>query len=105
MVHDSEDSQPRDVYLHRVARKRLAPGAEDGREDDHGSSGDVSGRAGKDSPSTGEPRVDAALTLLGDLAELPVHEHAAVFEQVHAQLSEVLGELDAGPGDAGQAER
>jgi hypothetical protein len=104
MVHDSEDSQPRDVYLHRVARKRLAPGAEDGR-DEPGSADDVSGRARKDSPSTGEPRVDEALTLLDDLAELPVHDHAAVFEQVHSQLSEVLGELDPGPGDTGQAER
>ena len=24
-------------------------------------------------------------------------EHPAIFEQVHAQLSEVLGELDSGP--------
>jgi hypothetical protein len=47
-------------------------------------------------PETGEPRVDAALSLLDDLTELPVTEHPAVFEQVHAQLSEVLGELGAG---------
>ncbi len=28
---------------------------------------------------------------------LPVSEHPELFEQVHAQLSEVLGELDSGP--------
>jgi hypothetical protein len=41
--------------------------------------------------------VDAALSLLDDLTELPVTEHPAVFEQVHAQLSEVLTELRTGP--------
>ncbi len=46
-------------------------------------------------PETGEPRVDAALSLLDELTELPVTEHPAMFEQVHAQLSEVLGELGA----------
>jgi hypothetical protein len=44
--------------------------------------------------STGEPRVDAALRRLAELADLSVHEHPAVFERVHAELSEVLGELD-----------
>ena len=48
-------------------------------------------------PETGEARVDAALSLLDDLTELPVAEHPAVFERVHAQLSEVLGELGSGP--------
>jgi hypothetical protein len=48
---------------------------------------------------TGEPRVDAALTLLDRLTELPVTEHAAVFEQVHAELTAVLGQLD--PESAG----
>jgi hypothetical protein len=50
-------------------------------------------------PETGEPRVDAALTLLDRLADLPVTEHAAVFEQVHAELTTVLGQLD--PESAG----
>jgi len=50
-------------------------------------------------PETGEPRVDAALTLLDRLPELPVTEHAAVFEQVHAELTAVLGQLD--PESAG----
>ncbi len=48
--------------------------------------------------STGEPRVDAALQLLDRLPGLPVSEHPELFEQVHAQLTEVLGELDSGPG-------
>ena len=54
--------------------------------------------------ATGEPRVDAALRLLERLPGLPVAEHPQLFEQVHAQLSEVLGELDSGPG-AGPAGR
>lgn len=53
--------------------------------------------------STGEPRVDAALQLLDRLPGLPVSEHPELFEQVHAQLTEVLGELDPGlGGPAGQ---
>jgi hypothetical protein len=52
--------------------------------------------------TTGEPRVDAALKLLDNLRDLPVSEHSEVFEQVHAQLSDVLGELDSRPaGPAG----
>jgi hypothetical protein len=46
--------------------------------------------------ATGEPRVDEALRKLDGLAELPVAEHPAVFEQVHARLRDVLGELDSG---------
>jgi hypothetical protein len=51
-------------------------------------------------PPTGELRVDAALKLLDRLPGLPVSEHSDLFEQVHAQLSEVLGELDSGPAGA-----
>jgi hypothetical protein len=46
--------------------------------------------------ATGEPRVDAALARLDDLAGMPVTEHRAVFEDVHRRLRDVLGELDAG---------
>ncbi len=46
--------------------------------------------------ATGEPRVDDALRRLGELAELPVSDHPAVFEHVHARLSDVLDELDVG---------
>ena len=51
-------------------------------------------------PDTGEPRVDAALQLLDRLPELPVADHPELFERVHAQLTDVLGELDSGAGGA-----
>lgn len=50
--------------------------------------------AGASAPGTGDARVDAALRLLDQLPGLPVSEHAPVFEQVHAELTEVLGDLD-----------
>ncbi|MGO8958776.1 MAG: hypothetical protein ACLQFR_15605 [Streptosporangiaceae bacterium] len=58
---------------------------------------------GGNEAGTGHERVDAALRLLERLPGLPVSEHSQLFEQVHAQLSEVLGELDSGsmPGPAG----
>jgi hypothetical protein len=51
---------------------------------------------------TGEPRVDDALRRLDELTELPVSDHLAVFEDVHARLSGVLGELDPGPPTGAQ---
>jgi hypothetical protein len=45
--------------------------------------------------ATGEPRVDAALARLDELAGRPVTEHRAIFEDVHRRLRDVLGELDA----------
>jgi hypothetical protein len=51
--------------------------------------------AGEERPATGEPRVDAALARLDELASRPVTEHRAVFEDVHRRLRDVLGELDA----------
>lgn len=52
--------------------------------------------------TTGEPQVDEALRKLADLAELPLNEHPAVFEQIHGALTGALGTLDpasaAGPG-------
>jgi hypothetical protein len=44
--------------------------------------------------ATGEPRVDAALARLDELAGRPVTEHRAIFEDVHRRLKDVLGELD-----------
>jgi hypothetical protein len=49
-------------------------------------------------PATGDPRVDEALRRLGELPELPTSEHPGVFEQVHSQLVDVLGELRPGDG-------
>jgi hypothetical protein len=57
-------------------------------------------------PATGEPRVDAALARLDELAGRPVTEHRAVFEDVHRRLRDVLGELDTreqGSGDQAPA--
>jgi hypothetical protein len=51
--------------------------------------------------TTGEPQVDEALRKLAGLAELPLNEHPAVFEQIHGALTGALGTLDpasaAGP--------
>jgi hypothetical protein len=50
---------------------------------------------------TGDPRVDDALRKLADLADLPVHQHPAVFGEIHEALAGALGTLDpaAGPAD------
>ena len=53
-------------------------------------------------PSTGEPRVDAALSRLCELDELPVSEHPGVYERIHEQLVEVLGELHSAQAPASQ---
>jgi hypothetical protein len=58
-------------------------------------SGAVPGEAAEPRPATGEPRVDAALARLDELAGRPVAEHRAVFEDVHRRLRDVLGELDS----------
>jgi hypothetical protein len=47
-------------------------------------------------PATGEPRVDAALSRLGELDELPLPDHPAVYESIHEELVEVLGDLHPG---------
>ena len=57
------------------------------------------GAAAASAPGTGDARVDAALRMLDRLPELPVGEHAPVFERVHAELTEILGDLD--PESAG----
>ena len=57
-------------------------------------------------PATGEPRVDAALARLDELAGRPVTEHRAIFDAVHRRLRDVLGELDTreqSPGDQAAA--
>jgi hypothetical protein len=47
-------------------------------------------------PSTGVPAVDGVLTGLGDLGDLPLEEHLAVFERAHGSLRAAL---DAEPDD------
>jgi hypothetical protein len=55
-----------------------------------------SDESGEHLATTGEQRVDAALGRLGDLDELPVSEHPGVYERIHEQLVDVLGELHQG---------
>lgn len=55
-----------------------------------------SGASPGDIVATGDARVDQALHRLGDLADLPLPEHAAVFEHIHAELTGALGTLDSG---------
>lgn len=75
------------------------PAGDDAAGGEHAGDDRAVAAAGATAPGTGDPRVDAALKLLDRLPELPVGEHAAVFERVHAELTEVLGDLD--PESAG----
>ncbi len=43
---------------------------------------------------TGEPRVDAALDRLAELDPDDVHQHAAVFDDVHQSLRATLSDLE-----------
>ena len=60
-------------------------------------------------PATGDSRVDEAVSQLEDLAGLPIAEHPAIFERVHQQLTDALGDAgareravpDGGPGQLG----
>lgn len=44
---------------------------------------------------TGEARVDAALDRLAELDPDDVHQHAAIFDDIHQQLRATLTDLDA----------
>ena len=46
--------------------------------------------------TTGDARVDQALGRLGELDDLPLAEHAAVFAHIHGELTGALGTLDSG---------
>jgi len=87
MEHETEPGQHGDVAAALAASQIAGPAAAPA---DRG-------------PETGEPRVDAALRLLDRLPGLPVSDHPELFEQVHAQLTEVLGELDSGPAASAPA--
>ena len=54
-------------------------------------------RTGPDRDSTGDSRVDDAISRLARLRETPLDEHPPVLEAAHDRLREILGEL----GDAG----
>jgi hypothetical protein len=65
-------------------------------ESEPGISGEPAPAPGGQQAAAGDPRVDAALARLGDLAGLPVTEHPAVFNDMHRRLEDVLDELDTG---------
>jgi hypothetical protein len=44
--------------------------------------------------ATGVPSVDAAITELARLDELPTSEHVGVYEGLHRQLQDALADLD-----------
>jgi hypothetical protein len=79
--------------------EQARPGGSGPSGDDLAADDEAVAAAAARQPGTGDPRVDAALRLLDRLPELPVSEHAPVFERVHAELTEVLGDLD--PESAG----
>jgi hypothetical protein len=82
---------------------------EPGELDELGNEPDEPYELDRQRPATGEPRVDAALARLDELAGRPVTEHRAIFEDVHRRLRDVLGELDtrepSPPEDASGAGR
>jgi hypothetical protein len=45
-------------------------------------------------PTTGEPRVDAALERLQDVGAAPVDEHVVIYDDVHRRLQDALADLD-----------
>ncbi len=53
-------------------------------------------------PTTGDPRVDRALTELGDLAERPLGEHADLLAQAHERLHTALEPDEPLDPDAGR---
>ena len=96
------DVQPADAYGGAAFEGDVRPAEAcegDAYEDEDAR---VAGTGGPESPAderavTGEPRVDRVLRTLADIAELPLSEHPLVFERIHGQLVEVLGELRSGP--------
>lgn len=53
--------------------------------------------------ATGDPRVDAVLTSLDQLKDLPVEAHSEVYDAIHTQLREVLTHAGDDPGEHGPA--
>ena len=60
-----------------------------------GPSGRDEGAQVAEPTGTGDDVVDAALTRLVELDELPVHDHAVVLEAVHVALGERLQDPEA----------
>lgn len=49
-----------------------------------------------EAPDTGDARVDAVLVPLAALADAPIAEHPAVYDDVHRGLQDALADLDRG---------
>jgi hypothetical protein len=61
-------------------------------------------RAARERPQTGHPQVDRATAALDGLDDLPVDEHARVYDQVDSGLRAVLATAtEAGAQDASGA--
>jgi len=71
----------------------VQPTPQDGRVDDDHGNGDATDEGRRADEGTVEAVVPD-LAVLDGLAERPPHEHAAVYEQVHAQLQSALSEID-----------
>lgn len=77
-------------------RERRPAGQPDGGADPAAGRGAAPARS-----ATGEPRVDAALRALDGLDQVPVTGHPEIFEDVHARIQHVLGELESGSAGSG----
>jgi hypothetical protein len=65
---------------------------------------DMAGQMADETGGSGDARVDQAMSSLGDLADVPLEQHPAIFERIHDRLRAVLGELNPGqPGIPGPA--
>jgi hypothetical protein len=90
---DTDDAGPDEVEADEFHAE--ASGAEDFHARELDAAEDPADEPAEPRPSTGDPRVDAALARLDELEGRPVTEHRAVFEDVHRRLRDVLGELDS----------
>jgi|SRR5580700_3226549 hypothetical protein len=92
---EADGFDPEDPEAEDVRAQEFTVAADDPAGEPGGGVGQVPGELAEPRPSTGEPRVDAALARLDELEGRPVTEHRAVFEDVHRRLRDVLGELDS----------
>jgi hypothetical protein len=98
------DTEPSDAELPEGSENSVAP-APEGSENSVAPAPEGAADSVAPAPeATGDPRVDAAIADLGDLAGLAVSEHPPVFERIHGELVEVLGELHTGVGLTDPAE-
>ena len=56
--------------------------------------------SGTEGETTGDERVDVALTGLGALEEAPLAAHPEIFQDVHRRLQDALAGIDEEPASA-----